>query len=252
MTGGASRRRLIVNADDFGQSEGVTEGILRAHEHGIVTSTSLMVRWPGAADAVSRASKHPSLSVGLHVDLGEWRKTDDGWEAAYKVVDTDDAAAVEREITSQCARFEALCGKPPTHLDSHQHVHLKGHTRSVMVDIGARFRIPVRHFSRATYAGTFYGQTAKGQPLPDLVTVPALVATLEQLPEGVTELCCHPSAREDFESTYSAERLVELATLCDPQVRAALEKAGIQLINFADPLFRQPVKHGGVFVPRTP
>ena len=226
-------RRLIVNADDFGQSEGVTEGILTAHERGIVTSTSMMVRWPGAADAASRAHNHPSLSVGLHVDLGEWKKAEGQWEAVYEVVPPGDPEAIEREVIRQFARFEALCGKAPTHVDSHQHVHTR-EAKSVVLELARRLGIPVRHYSdRVKYSGAFYGQTGEGEPLPELIRVPALVATLEALPEGVTELGCHPSNREDLDSMYSAERIVELATLCDPQVRHAIRKAGIELINFA-------------------
>ena len=58
MTGQAAQpdtRRLIVNADDFGQSAGINEGIIRCHERGIVTSASLMVRWPHAAAAAEYA-----------------------------------------------------------------------------------------------------------------------------------------------------------------------------------------------------
>jgi predicted glycoside hydrolase/deacetylase ChbG (UPF0249 family) len=67
----AAARFLIVNADDLGQSAGATRGILAANDEGIVTSGSLMVRWPAAADAAAARSR-PRLSVGLHVDLGEW------------------------------------------------------------------------------------------------------------------------------------------------------------------------------------
>src|SRR5436190_3388019 len=63
---------LIVNADDFGMTPGVNRGIISAHESGIVTSTSLMVRGAAAAEAVELAREHPQLSVGLHVDLCEW------------------------------------------------------------------------------------------------------------------------------------------------------------------------------------
>ena len=42
-------RSLIVNADDFGQSPGMNRGTIAARERGIVTSASLMVRWPAAA-----------------------------------------------------------------------------------------------------------------------------------------------------------------------------------------------------------
>src|SRR5215470_9116375 len=63
-------RYLIVNADDFGMCKGVNRGIIEAHARGIVTSTSLMVTRPVAAeDAAQRAREHPSLDLGLHVDL---------------------------------------------------------------------------------------------------------------------------------------------------------------------------------------
>jgi chitin disaccharide deacetylase len=66
------RRYLIVNADDFGLSEGVNRGIIEAAEKGIVTSASLMVRQPAAAAAAAYARKLDRISVGLHLDLGEW------------------------------------------------------------------------------------------------------------------------------------------------------------------------------------
>ncbi len=68
-----SRRRLIVNADDFGQHACVNDGIIAAHEHGIVTSASLMVHGSAAQDAAAYARGRPALDLGLHVDLGEWR-----------------------------------------------------------------------------------------------------------------------------------------------------------------------------------
>ena len=63
---------LIVNADDFGRSRSVNRGIMSAYEYGIVTSASLMVRWPAANEATAYARRHQSLSVGLHFDFGEW------------------------------------------------------------------------------------------------------------------------------------------------------------------------------------
>ena len=64
-----------------------------------------------------------------------------------------------------------------------------------------------------------------------------LVVIIESLPEGVTELMCHP-AHEDAElassSSYAAVRVLELGALCDPAVKAAIQRAGIRLITFAD------------------
>src|SRR5262245_64423892 len=113
-------RSLIVNADDFGLSAGVNRGIIEAHERGIVTSASLMVRGSAAAAAAAYARAHPALSVGLHLDLGEWAWRDGGWVSVYEVVRADDARAVVAEAARQLAAFRRLVGLSPTHLDSHQ------------------------------------------------------------------------------------------------------------------------------------
>src|SRR5438552_8888952 len=95
---------LIVNADDFGQSCGVNRGIIEAHQNGIVTSASLMVLWPAAAEAADYARRHPKLSLGLHVDLGEWAFNGEVWVTLYDVVQTENASAVAAEIARQLDR----------------------------------------------------------------------------------------------------------------------------------------------------
>src|SRR5918994_7702206 len=64
---------LIVNADDFGYTRGVNRGIVEAHEHGIVTSASLMVKQRAAEEAAAYARSHTQLSLGLHIELRRWR-----------------------------------------------------------------------------------------------------------------------------------------------------------------------------------
>src|SRR3954469_3096539 len=116
-----SAKLLIVNADDFGYSPGVNAGILRAHAEGIVTSTSLMVRRPAAADAVAAARDYPELSLGLHVDLGEWAYRDGEWTPLYTVLSATDAASpapVAAEVARQLEAFRRLVGREPSHLDS--------------------------------------------------------------------------------------------------------------------------------------
>ncbi|HEX2024605.1 MAG TPA: ChbG/HpnK family deacetylase [Acidimicrobiales bacterium] len=230
----SSQRRLIVNADDFGQSAGVNRGVARAHEEGIVTSATLMVRWPAAGPAAAYARAHPRLSVGLHLDLGEWEYADGRWRARYEVVDTDDADAVDAEVGRQIAAFHRLLGRHPTHLDSHQHVHRNEPVRAALRRAGDRLGVPVRHHHAGVrYRGDFYGQDARGWPFPQAITVAGLVGVLETLPEGVTELGCHPGEPDGLDSTYRAERAAEVETLCDPRVRSALERLGIGLRSFA-------------------
>jgi len=230
-----AERRLIVNADDLGLSAGVNRGIARAHEHGILTSASLMVRAGHAAEAAAYAHAHPELSVGLHIDLGEWRYTGEHWVAAYEVVNTDDEAEVGAEVAAQVERFCTLMGREPTHLDAHQHAHRSGPAKTVVLEHGRRLGVPVRSFTPGLrYEGGFYGQSGRGEPWPEAIAVEALCALLRALPPGASELGCHPAIDDDSGSSYCAERTVETATLCDPRVREVLVAEGIALRSYLD------------------
>jgi predicted glycoside hydrolase/deacetylase ChbG (UPF0249 family) len=227
-------RFLIVNADDFGRSSGVNRGVLRSHHEGIVTSATLMVRWPAAEEAAAYA-RRSDLSVGLHLDLGEWEYREGEWRARYEVLPQDTPEAVARELREQLELFDGLVGSPPTHLDSHQHVHRSEPARTALREAGAELGVPVRHLEPAIrYSGAFYGQDARGEALPEAITVEGLISVIERLPAGITELGCHPADPTDHESTYDRERSQELATLCDPRVRAALDRNGVTLRSFAD------------------
>jgi predicted glycoside hydrolase/deacetylase ChbG (UPF0249 family) len=228
-----SARRLIVNADDFGLSAGVDRGIAEAHEHGIVTSASLMVRGGHATEAAAYARDHPALSVGLHVDLAEWRHTGHEWVAEYEVVPPADAVAVAEEVRAQLERFVALVGRAPTHLDSHQHVHREDPARMVVLEQARRLGVPVRELTtEIRFVGGFYGQSGRGEPWSEGVGVEALEGLLRGLPPGTSELGCHPGLGGDSGSPYSRERTLETTTLCDERVLATLRREGIELCSF--------------------
>jgi len=157
-------KRLIVNADDFGLTSGVTEGIVEAHRRGIVTSTSLMASGRAFESAMRHVSANPALGVGIHLTLVEEVPVSDPASipslagpngrlpANYgalvlglalrrirlKDVDTELRAQVQK-----CLR----AGLKPTHLDSHQHVHalpsLLRVTLAIARDYGIRgIRVP--------------------------------------------------------------------------------------------------------------
>jgi predicted glycoside hydrolase/deacetylase ChbG (UPF0249 family) len=227
-------RILVVNADDFGRSPGINRGIARTHEQGIVTSASLMVRYEAAAEAAAYARMHPALGIGLHVDLGEWVYREDEWQP-LDVFPAEDGGAVRAEVERQLDDFRRLVGAEPTHLDTHQHVHRVEPAKSVLRELGARLGVPVRELTpQVTNCGSFYGQTPTGDPLPTGITPEALIDLIESLAAGVTELGCHPGEPDDYPSQYHAERAVEVETLCDPRVRAAIDRAGIELRSFRD------------------
>lgn len=225
-------RFLVVNADDLGLSAAVNAGVFAAHERGVVTSASLMVRQGAAPAAAAEAAAHPGLAIGLHVDLGEWIYERGEWSQAYLHCDTDDPAAVEAECRAQLERFRALLGRDPTHLDSHQHVHESEPVRGVTEALAGELGLPLRN-RRVRYEGGFYGQSGKGEPYPEGITPEALIALIEALPPGWTEIGCHPAAGPVPSSSYDAERQLELQALCDPRVREALNVTYVKLCNFA-------------------
>jgi chitin disaccharide deacetylase len=226
-------RQLIVNADDLGLSAGVNAGIFQAHERGIVTSASLMVRQSAAPEAATLAAAYPQLAIGLHLDLGQWDYLDGEWIAAYVRCEQDDEAAITAECWSQLQDFRTLLGREPTHLDSHQHVHSEEPVGSVMTSIADELGVPLRG-RRVRYEGGFYGQTGKGEPLPQAITPEHLAALIRALPAGWTELGCHPGRGVASESSYGRERELELRALCDPLATAMLEQEHVDLRSFAD------------------
>jgi predicted glycoside hydrolase/deacetylase ChbG (UPF0249 family) len=223
-----SERLLIVNADDFGASEGINRGIIEAHTDGILTSTSLMVTGPGAEAAVALAGEHPDLSLGLHWDL-------DG-EQADSGIDLEDPIAVRHELARQLELFHELTGTAPTHVDSHHHIHRRPEIAPIARELAAPLGVPLREDGRVTYVGGFYGQwewevTDLSHVSPDFL----IWILRNEVGEGWTEVGCHPGyVTADFTSVYLTEREVELATLKDPGVRAEIESLGIRLASYRD------------------
>ena len=140
-TSSGRQRRLIVTADDFGLAEEINEAVEIAHRRGILSSASLMVAGPAAADAIARARRLPSLRVGLHVVLLEQkpalppeqiaRLVDssghmrcDLVRLAFELVGSSKLRSqLRNEIEAQFAAFRAI-GLRLDHVDVHKHYHL--------------------------------------------------------------------------------------------------------------------------------
>jgi predicted glycoside hydrolase/deacetylase ChbG (UPF0249 family) len=232
--GASAGKLLVVNADDLGLSPGVNRGIFEAHERGIVTSASLMVRWPAAEEAAAYARPHPRLGVGLHLDFSEWAIRDDQWVRLYQVCDLDNPLAVRREVERQIEHFLHLMDRPPTHVDSHQHVHQDVRVRAIVEQIARRLEVPLRHDGNVRYCGDFYGQDEHGLPYPEGISAAALERVIRGVGPGVTEMACHPGYDDGLETMYRDERAVEVAALCDARVRRAVAESGVRLVNFGE------------------
>jgi predicted glycoside hydrolase/deacetylase ChbG (UPF0249 family) len=152
-------RQLIVNADDYGRSPGVSRGILHAHQQGIVTSTSVMVNQPHAQAQLAEALACPSLGVGLHLVFTAWQPVlppetipglvdGDGFffdqHTAWAQAETIPLPALQAELTAQIGRFAAWAGHLPDHLDCHHFVHLYPPFFQVYANLAAQFGLPLR------------------------------------------------------------------------------------------------------------
>lgn len=248
-----SARRLIVNADDLGRSAAINDGIFEAHRRGIVTSATLMVTWDAAEDAAHRLAQHPALGVGLHVTLTDsvpispvpqvsslliaggsrFPRTPEEMVAPSPV-------EVAVEVRAQVARFQALVGRPPSHLDSHHHSHRHPEVLEGLLAVALEDGLPVRRASeavaaRASALGVAVTDAFEARFYDEGVGVDRLLGYLDGVRPGVTELMCHPGRVDEAlrsTSRYADQREAELTVLCDPGIARGLAKRSIELVHF--------------------
>lgn len=271
-------RILVVNADDFGRSCGVSAGIVEAHLHGLVSTTTALMNLPGSSPDVAQAARQvPSLGLGVHLNLtlgkplsppasvrslvsaGGTFWPPDALAARAAAVKPDH---VRREWRAQVEAFLSS-GAALDHLDSHHHAAVFAPDWwTIALDLAAEFGCGVRPpapadvkddilFSRFPAAARRFATCeAQGmisrrgiQTADRLVTrfygpaadLPTLLSILEALPDGTTELMCHPGRVDEAlasESGYAREREAELAVLTSAQARSALQRAGIRLTTY--------------------
>jgi chitin disaccharide deacetylase len=239
-------RYLIVNADDFGLSPGVSRGILEAHRDGILTSTTFMVNFPWATECAAMLRDAPGLGVGIHLNLTTGRPvlppeqvpsliTADGTlsKSLFRLRFRARPEEVRREWEAQVRRGIELLGRQPTHLDSHGFTHSYPPFAQAVIEIARTLRIPAVRILRpgpdVPGPGSYRGWTpfdlvyrrylsasaraieASGLCHPDRTVVgnhdgSSLLRRLEKLEPGVTELVCHPGRVDELLSTLTSFR----------------------------------------------
>ncbi len=156
--GARARRRLVVNADDFGRSQAVNEAVARAHREGILTTASLMVNEPFAEEAVALARLNPGLGVGLHLVLvcgaaalsakeipqladGRGQFSENAVAAGWRYFASARCRAQLRlEIAAQFERFRAT-GLRLDHVNGHLHLHLHPVVFGILMENAERWGI---------------------------------------------------------------------------------------------------------------
>jgi hypothetical protein len=245
---------LIVTADDFNLSAGVSRGILEAHHHGIVTETSVMVNLGDLQQAAAMLAAAPQLGVGLHLNITRGHPVAPPSVAA-ELIGADGqfcgspqslpmpvrSATIQAEFEAQVDAFVGTFGRLPQHFDTHHHVHQYPIVLDALLDLAVSLRVPVRSIDAAmrliiTARGLGSPAHFLGDASDDPYwTVMRLLSTIPTLSPGVTELMCHPGYFDDTiaYSRYGRQRDVERQALCSPEVAAGVRARGIRLVTYA-------------------
>jgi len=233
-----------VNADDFGRSAAINQGIIEAHQKGIVTSASLMTDREGFEEAVQLAKANPRLGIGLHLDLDSFFQVEHGVGRLVGYKDPSlplEPIARETERQIQKALSTNLAVR---HLDGHHHAHLRPELFATVAALAAKYKIKAIRYFRGFYEGLYPGvQTDWVKDLVvrfDLKCVDTFFAGWEpvasslpgyryldlSLPFEAAELMVHPGKGESW-------RERELEHCVSPQIRQELKARQVVLVTFA-------------------
>jgi len=254
-------RRLIINADDFGFTRDVNEGIVYAHREGVLTSTTLMANGDAFDDAVRLAKQTPTLDIGAHLVLVQGNSLLDGrplpeTPRALLAVLARGGLNAYAELKAQIEKIRTA-GLPISHFDSHKHTHLVPSVFRAVVKLAHEFGVPwvrlpldttVRLGKPLTAAGNQYyrrltrGANVKftdhflGFHLTGSLSEATMAEALNKLEEGVTEFMCHPGYLGDelkkSRTRLKESRLIELKALTSPRIRQIIAEQEIQLGPF--------------------
>jgi predicted glycoside hydrolase/deacetylase ChbG (UPF0249 family) len=268
----SSRKQLVVNADDFGFTPDVNEGIVEAHRRGILTATTLMANGEAFDGALRLARENPTLDIGVHLVLVGGNSTLTGKPLPPTVAKLLGALArreirVIDELRAQVRRI-VDAGLRPTHLDTHKHTHLAPPVLSAVARIGEEFGIhwvrrpfdfplnamPVPRLRRLTSRALgvlrprFQGVLSKhgckttdhfaGFQITGRFRSAELVDLMALIPEGSTELMCHPGrcreALRQARTRLKESREHELEALVSQEVRDAVVRNGIEVVGYGE------------------
>lgn len=254
----ATQRRVIVNADDLGRTDGINEGIFQAHRQGVVTSATLMVNYPASSSAAADLAHHPELGIGLHVAL----TGDDPCLPADSVPSLVDengrlaakpelfgelvAAEVQAEVFAQLERFQELTGCQPTHLDSHHHSHRHPVVLEAVIDAARKVGCSVRSSGDAVRERLYAAEMSTTEAFDERffaedATTAVLLSILDDCVDGTTEIMCHPGCVDEVlrtSSSYTDDRERELEILCSEEVFEAFAERDLVRETFAGLLSR--------------
>jgi predicted glycoside hydrolase/deacetylase ChbG (UPF0249 family) len=147
---------------------------------------------------------------------------------------------VWKEWHAQADLFVSLTGNAPTHFDSHHHsAYFTPELSALLAQLCQQYDCAMRliHPPDLSASGSPYPDTFIASFFGQGATRGNLLRILTELPEGVTEIMCHPGYADEgllAPSSYNQQREQELEVLSDPEISASITRLGINLISFRD------------------
>ena len=159
-------KRVIINADDFGLSEPVNEGIILAHRAGMLKSASLLTNGKGLKNALERYSDNPELGLGLHLTLVFGEPVSPAEKVSSLIFGKGEFADGYKDFVPKYLlgmvrldeieyewerQREAIGDVPIDHIDSHQHLHLLPGLFNLTIKLAKKWsvkyiRVPYENF----------------------------------------------------------------------------------------------------------
>lgn len=256
-------KRLIVNADDFGLTRGVCEGIIETIERGIVRSTSLIANADVADYGLDLARKRSLECVGIHLNINFGRPLSRP-ENVPTLVDRDGAFfhksklseiratanlhELESEFELQIRKL-VEAGFKPTHLNGNYDIHVFPEWRQIVFRLAKKYMLPVRRStpeladdlqkngltSTDHYVSEFFGD--------NIISERKMLDVVSNLKEGTTEIGTHPGLFDNElkkVSSYTESRQREIKILTSPLVKKEIEAYSVALIGFENLKQKQP------------
>lgn len=220
--------KILFNADDFGLTKGVTDGIIKAHTDGVVDATTLMMNGLAYDYAVAQAKKHPTLKIGIHLVL-TWgkpicREVPDlinqhgffKFTSGFTTMCSPNIEQVENEWEAQIDRFLAT-GLPLHHIDSHHHIHGWYPLKEVVIKLAKKYNVPVRYVDSLKDHHELLLTEMLWIDFYDDGVTEHIFSELKELDVKSVEIMTHPAYIDDDlrkVSSYVEVRATELDILC--------------------------------------
>lgn len=138
--------KLVIVADDYGLCESVNQGIIEAHQNGIVTELSLMLGSPGTDQALDLVKEHNVMNLGIHMLLKNWRDTGAlVHRPDYKKLFAElSAGNIAELVARELAEFEQVVGRKPSHITSQYGIIGHPKALSAVVAYAKANHVPLR------------------------------------------------------------------------------------------------------------